>query len=40
MPGNIIKGPAIIEEYGSTTLILPGMEAEIDQFSNIILKFE
>ena len=39
-PGNYIKGPAIIEEYGSTTLILQGMDSEIDAFENIILKFE
>ena len=32
-----IKGPAIIEQMDSTTLILPRQQAEIDQNLNIII---
>jgi N-methylhydantoinase A len=36
-PCNIIEGPAIIEEYASTTVIPPGEIARIDEFRNIII---
>jgi len=32
-----IEGPAIIEEYTSTTVIPPDFEASIDQYSNIVI---
>ncbi len=35
--GNALEGPAIIEEYGSTTVIPPGMKARIDSYDNIII---
>ncbi|MHC1591815.1 MAG: hydantoinase/oxoprolinase family protein, partial [Candidatus Helarchaeales archaeon] len=37
-PGMLIDGPAIIEEYGSTTIVPPSMTAEIDAYQNIVLK--
>ncbi|WP_457640028.1 hydantoinase/oxoprolinase family protein [Persephonella sp.] len=36
--GNIIKGPAVIVEYSSTTVVPPFAEAHIDQYRNIIIK--
>jgi N-methylhydantoinase A len=35
--GNALEGPAIIEEYGSTTVIPPGMKARVDSYDNIII---
>ncbi len=36
--GNIIKGPAIIMEYSSTTLVTAGFEAQIDPCDNIVIE--
>ncbi len=33
-----VEGPAIIEQYDSTTLIPPGWKANIDKFSNIVIR--
>ncbi len=33
--GNRIAGPALIEEYASTTLLLPGDTMEVDTFGNL-----
>ncbi len=35
-----IRGPAIIEEWTSTSLILPGQSATVDDFGNLIIKRE
>ncbi len=35
--GNQIAGPAIIEQYDSTTVIPPGLSAEIDHLGNIVI---
>jgi len=35
--GSQIKGPAMIEQAGSTILILPEYEAQVDSFGNIIV---
>ena len=32
------SGPAIVEEYGSTTVVLPGWEATVDALGNIALE--
>jgi len=37
-PGSLVIGPAIIEEYGSTTLIPSKKIAKIDKFRNIIIE--
>jgi N-methylhydantoinase A len=36
--GHRIEGPAIITQFDSTTLVLPGYAAEIDGYSNIIIR--
>ena len=35
--GNKIEGPAIVEQYDSTTLIPEGWTAEVDKHLNLIL---
>ena len=36
-PGDAIVGPAIVEEYGSTTVVFPGLRADVDRFGNLLL---
>jgi N-methylhydantoinase A len=36
-PGNRFAGPAIVTEFDSTTVVLPGYLAEVDRFSNILI---
>ena len=31
-------GPAIVEEYGSTTVVEPGFEIEVDRLANLVLR--
>ncbi len=35
--GNVVRGPAIIGEYSSTTFVPPGSSAEVDRFGNLVL---
>jgi N-methylhydantoinase A len=37
-PGNMLAGPAIIEQMDSTTVVLPGMNARVDAHDNLILE--
>lgn len=37
-PGSEVMGPAIIEEYASTVVVLPGDHAVIDEYMNIIIE--
>jgi N-methylhydantoinase A len=36
-PGDVVPGPAIVEEYGATTVVFPAMTAEVDRFGNLLL---
>ncbi len=36
--GNTIAGPAIVNQYDTTTVIPPGVEAHVDRFGNIIIE--
>ncbi|MCW4041659.1 MAG: hypothetical protein NWE83_13035, partial [Candidatus Bathyarchaeota archaeon] len=36
--GNIVRGPAIIEQQDSTIVINPHQDAHIDRFGQIIIK--
>src|SRR5215470_12929540 len=36
-PGDTLGGPAVIEEYGATTVVYPGQRVEADRFGNLIL---
>jgi N-methylhydantoinase A len=35
--GNVIKGPAVVLEMDSTTVILPGHAAKVDEFGNLLI---
>jgi N-methylhydantoinase A len=39
-PGNRFAGPAIVTEFDSTTVVLPGYVAEVDRYSNILISPE
>ena len=36
-PGNQIAGPAVIAQFDSTTLVLAGQVASVDQFFNLVI---
>jgi N-methylhydantoinase A len=36
-PGHTVKGPALIEEVASTTVITPGLKGTVDEYGNIII---
>jgi N-methylhydantoinase A/oxoprolinase/acetone carboxylase beta subunit len=36
--GNRLEGPAIVNQYDSTTVIPPGLTARIDRFGNIVIE--
>jgi N-methylhydantoinase A len=36
--GNVIPGPAIIEEHDASTLVHPGWEATVDEHANLLLR--
>ena len=38
--GNVIKGPAIVEQMDSTTLILAGQKATVDRYLNMVIERE
>ncbi len=38
-PGDVIAGPAIVEQMDATTVILPGMHARVDPYLNLVLEF-
>ena len=37
-PGDCLDGPAIVEEFGSTTVVFPGQRARADDFANLVLE--
>jgi N-methylhydantoinase A len=36
-PGQVVSGPAIIEEFGSTVPLHPGFEARVDGYRNLVV---
>jgi len=36
-PGDLVEGPAVVEEYGATVPLAPGFRAEVDRFGNLIV---
>ena len=40
LAGNRIEGPAVIEQYDTTTVVPPGFSAEIDRYGNIVIACE
>ena len=39
-PGDVVAGPAVIEEFGSTVPVHPGFAATVDEFGNLLLTKE
>ncbi|SCX57951.1 N-methylhydantoinase A [Klenkia marina] len=39
-PGDVVVGPAIVEEFGSTVPVHPGFVATVDSYSNLLLTKE
>ena len=39
-PGQRLSGPAIVTEFDSTTVVLPGYAAEVDRYFNILIRPE
>jgi N-methylhydantoinase A len=39
-PGDVVSGPAVIEEFGSTVPVHPGFAATVDRFGNLLLTKE
>jgi N-methylhydantoinase A len=37
LAGNFFHGPAVVTQMDSTTLVLPGWQAEVDEVGNLIL---
>jgi N-methylhydantoinase A len=37
LAGNKIKGPALIEEHASTTVLMPGDGCEVDGWGNLVI---
>jgi N-methylhydantoinase A len=37
-PGDCVHGPGVIEEFGSTTVVFPGLDGRIDDFGNLLLE--
>ena len=37
VPGSWFEGPAVVEEYGSTTVVQPGQALRVDPFGNMLL---
>ncbi len=37
LAGDRLTGPAIVEQFDSTTIILAGQDAEIDRYGNLII---
>ena len=38
LSGNVIGGPAIVEEHDASTLVHPGWEATVDQHGNLVVR--
>jgi N-methylhydantoinase A len=36
-PGDVVAGPAVVEEYGATVPLAPGFRAEVDRFGNLVV---
>jgi N-methylhydantoinase A len=36
--GDVVEGPAVVEEFGATVPIHPGYRAEVDRFGNLLLR--
>jgi N-methylhydantoinase A len=37
-PDDVVRGPAIIEEFGSTVPVHPGFGATVDRYGNLVVR--
>ena len=37
-PGDVVSGPAVVEEFGSTVPLHPGFRATVDRFGNLLVE--
>jgi N-methylhydantoinase A len=37
-PDDCVEGPAVVEEYGSTTVVFPGQRMRVDAFGNLLVE--
>ncbi|SDO06938.1 hydantoinase/oxoprolinase family protein [Geodermatophilus sp. DSM 45219] len=37
-PGDVVPGPAVVEEFGSTVPVHPGFRATVDRFGNLLIE--
>ncbi len=40
LPGDVVTGPAVVEEFGSTVPIHPGFASRVDDFGNLVISRE
>jgi N-methylhydantoinase A len=40
VPGTVLSGPAVLDQYDSTTLVPPGWTAQVDNYCNLMLTLE
>jgi len=38
LSGNVVAGPAIVEEHDASTLVHPGWQATVDQQANLVVR--
>jgi N-methylhydantoinase A len=38
LSGNVVRGPAIIEQYDTTIMLPPGWQAQVDRLANLVLE--
>jgi N-methylhydantoinase A len=38
LAGNVLRGPAIVTQLDSTTLIPPGWQAVVDRYANLVIE--
>jgi N-methylhydantoinase A/oxoprolinase/acetone carboxylase beta subunit len=36
--GNRLEGPAIVNQYDSTTVVPPGMAVRVDRYGNLVME--
>ena len=38
LAGHVLAGPAIVEQMDSTTVVLPGQAAVVDEHANLVIR--
>jgi len=40
LAGNVIRGPALVEEHASTTVVQPGDSLRVDEYGNLVISID